>query len=388
MKHVLSLSAICLFASFCPAATINLTVKAEANGTNAITVEPGAAVAFRVEGTLSGTASDGLALLGFDVDFTGGALAANTITPPSGTPSCANPMVNFVKLLGITNPAGYGGTLIAGDLIQVGGGQNTINNVAENAAFPIGEVIPQVAIPGGCPSGGPAIVAAGSLNAPMADGVYTLQVSNVFANVIRDGESGEVFWATDPATLGTTTNLTITVEAGGIIPAALTGANPTCDTALSRASTSVIRLTFDAAIPAPIAGDIAIRELGPAGTFVGGDLSAQFTFTRESGNTVLRIQETGSVLVNTKWYGITNASWDGVDPFKVTHISMPGNVNNDGFTDFSDLSAIFASQTNSPADNDPYNVNADGFVDFSDLSAAFSFNGAVRPAKPDGHDCP
>jgi hypothetical protein len=195
------------------AADINLSAKSA--GSNSVNAAPGASVPFQIEATLTGGASEGLALIGFDLDFTGGNLAANTLTAPvAGVPSCASPMPNFVKNLGITNPAGYLGTLIGGDLIQIGGGQNTINNVQANAEFPVGVVIPQVAKGGatGCPPNGPAIVAVGSLTAPMANGVYTLEIENVFANVIRAGETGVPFWATEAAGVGMVTNLTITVQ--------------------------------------------------------------------------------------------------------------------------------------------------------------------------------
>ncbi len=195
----------------------NLNVSVKSGGSNAVTVAPNTVVNFQVEGTLSDALNEGLALVGFDLTFTGGALPTTTVVTPAGAISCANPMPAFVKPDGITNPAGYGGTLIGGNLVQVGGGQNTINNSVNNPAcapncapFPIGAVLTGVAQPGGC---GTAVIATGSVTAPAADGAYQLNVINLFANVIKDGETGAVFWATEAAGVGTITNLTINVSA-------------------------------------------------------------------------------------------------------------------------------------------------------------------------------
>ncbi len=162
---------------------------------------------------------------------------------------------------------------------------------------------------------------------------------------------------------------------------------PPCDNVLPRFTGNVLRLTFSGPISAPAAGDVEIRELQAAGGF-GSDLSSQFNFAVE-GTDVLRIEENGDVLADGAWYGITNTSggWAGVADFQVDYVVVVGDVSNDGFNDFSDLSAIFANQTGAAADDDPYDVNADGFVDFSDLSAAFGFNGSFDPGKPGSHGC-
>ena len=194
----------------------NLDVSVKSGGLNAVTVAPNTVVNFQVEGILSDDLNEGLALVGFDLHFTGGALASNTIVVPAGAIACGNPMPAFVKPDGITNPAGFGGTLIGSDLVQVGGGQNTIKNSVDNPAcapncapFPVGAVLTGVAQPAVC---GTAVIATGSLTAPAVDGPYQLQVLNLFANVIKDGETGAVFFATLPAGVGTTTNLTINVS--------------------------------------------------------------------------------------------------------------------------------------------------------------------------------
>jgi hypothetical protein len=118
----------------------------------------GAAVNYRVVGVLSDTLNEGLALFGFDLVFDGGALAQ--ATAPAG-------MSSFVKTDGITNPAGFGGTTDVpghvGELVQVGGGQNTIKNTVDNAPFPIGSVVTLLGHV-------QVILAEGSLTAPTAPG--------------------------------------------------------------------------------------------------------------------------------------------------------------------------------------------------------------------------
>jgi len=196
-------------------AASNLNVSVKSGGGNTVNVGPSAVVNFQVEGILSDDVNEGLALVGFDLHFTGGALAAGAVGTPSGALSCANPMPSMVKPDGITNPAGFGGTLIGSDLVQVGGGQNTIKNSISNPAcapncapYPVGTVLLGVAQPSVC---GTAILATGSLTAPAGIGSYELQVLNLFANIIKDGETGTVFFATEAAGVGTITNLTINV---------------------------------------------------------------------------------------------------------------------------------------------------------------------------------
>ena len=200
-----------------PALASSLNVSVKSGGVSAINVAPSAVVNFTVEGVLGDDLNEGLALVGFDLHFTGGALAANTVVAPAGVVSCGNPMPAFVKNEGITNPAGYGGTLIAGDLVQVGGGQNTIKNSVDNPActpncapFPIGTPFLGVAQPAVC---GNAVIATGSLTAPAAPGIYHLQVLNGFANVIKDGEVlANAFLATEAAAVSVIANLQITVD--------------------------------------------------------------------------------------------------------------------------------------------------------------------------------
>lgn len=200
MKCFMGLVMVGLMASSALATDLNIAVR-DLNGNSTITVSPGATVQYRVSGQLTDTANEGLALIGFDLDFDGGPL------PQANTPT-QNPMLNFVRNAGITNPDGYGGTIINGDLIQIGGGQNTIKNFSGNADFPVGTVITGVAHAN-------QEFVTGSFTAPMAAGTYTLMIRNVFANVIKQGQTGNPFWATEAAGVGNVSNLTVIVQGGG-----------------------------------------------------------------------------------------------------------------------------------------------------------------------------
>lgn len=214
-RRLFAVIATGLTATATMASNINISVQ-QTDGTNAITVAPGASVDYKIIGTLSDDANEGLALIGLSLDFTGGPLTQGN-SPVVGVSSCAEPMRAFVKNDGITNPDGFGGTVIGGDLIQAGGAQNTIMNTADNALFPVGAVFTGIAepLPSGC---GPAVILTGALTVPPGTpfGDYFLNAFDVFANVIVAGEDGTgTFWATeaagfDPAT--NLTNLTVTVQ--------------------------------------------------------------------------------------------------------------------------------------------------------------------------------
>lgn len=207
MKRLLSaVLATGLVAASVQASDLNVSVQRASDGASSISVSPGEVVNYQVTGMLSDDLNEGLALVGFNLVFDGGDLAA--ADTPAGPQSCLNPMAAFVKPEGITNPDGYGGTIIGGNLIQVGGGQNTIRNPIGNADFPIGEVQPGVAQPAGC---GMAVLATGSLTAPAVEGVYHLNLQELFANVIVDGDDGDPFWVTAAAGVGDISNLEITV---------------------------------------------------------------------------------------------------------------------------------------------------------------------------------
>lgn len=182
-----------------PALASDLNLSVHVGGSQAVVVGPGSTVNWQVRGELDDAAHQGLAFVLFDLSFDGGDLVQ--AASPSGPP-----MTSFDAPQGLTNPAGFGGTVVDGDLIQVGGAQNTINNAF--ASVPNGAVTLGVASPGV-----PVTLVQGSLTAPYEPGVYTLSLSNAMANVVRLGETGVPFWAVDAAGIGSVDDLTIEVKA-------------------------------------------------------------------------------------------------------------------------------------------------------------------------------
>jgi hypothetical protein len=192
------LGAALVFGATASAFATNLNVRVQSGGSSAVTVAPGATVNWSVVGELSDNLNAGLALFSVDLGWSGGPLtqAAN---PTAG------PMVNFTRPAGLTNPAGFGGTVVSGQLRQVGGAQNTIKNTF--APFPNGTVVTGIAA-----QGAPVTLASGQLVAPIAPGTYTLVPSAVVANVIRQGETGTPFWHVDRANAGTVQSLVVQVS--------------------------------------------------------------------------------------------------------------------------------------------------------------------------------
>jgi hypothetical protein len=196
-RRILAACAVLTVAGTVAATDLNIDIRS--GGLNVVDVAPGATVAYTITGTLSDSASLGLAMFAIDLSYSGGSLSQ------AATPA-TNPMKNFAPPLGMSNPAGYGGTLVNGVLRQLGGAQNTINNAV--APVPTGTVITNVAQPGS-----PVVLAQGVVVAPSLPGTYTLTSQNLFANVIRQGETGDPFWHVDACGQGTNGGLTIRVGA-------------------------------------------------------------------------------------------------------------------------------------------------------------------------------
>ncbi len=193
-----SFCAAVLFSATTSVFATNLNVRVQSGGSSAVTVPPGATVNWVVVGELSDNLNAGLALFSVDLSWTGGPLA------PAASPA-ALPMSNFNRPAGVTNPAGFGGTPVGGQLRQVGGAQNTIKNTF--APYPDGTVVTGVAA-----AGAPVTLASGQLTAPVAPGTYILSPSVLVANVIRQGETGTPFWHVDRANAGSVQSLVVQVS--------------------------------------------------------------------------------------------------------------------------------------------------------------------------------
>jgi len=192
-----SLSFLFAIALCAPALASDLNLSITSGAATSVMVGPGGSVSYDVTGELSDAINEGLALFLCDLSFDGGPLTQ------ASAPG-ADPMARFASPLGLNNPAGYGGTVVGGDLIQVGGAQNTI--LSTFAPQPTGMVVTSVAQPGAAQ-----VLVSGLLTAPMTPGTYTLSLSNVVANVIKQGETGSPFWAVEPACAGSAGSLEIIV---------------------------------------------------------------------------------------------------------------------------------------------------------------------------------
>ncbi len=390
MKRLLGIAlAVAFSATVVSAADLNVTL--QSGGVSAVEVAPGAIVDYEVIGELTDAGNGGLALWSCDIAFTGGDLS-------QGVPGTG--MGDFVKdeaagiYDGITNPAGYGGTTTVagreGELVQPGGGMNTILNFAQNADFPIGAVTEFIAHPGS-----PEVLMTGSLTAPLAGGTYMLTASNCFGNVIKEGENGVPFWATEPFGVGTVTNLSITVDicaqAASVDFASLASTEYPCDSTLSRNGNNILRFEFDIPVSAPVPGEIEINELLGPGVY-GPDISASFSISVVNGN-VLTITEVGNVLSNETWYSVRNVgNWCEAGDFEVDYAVVYGDADGFGGTSFGDLAAIFnvlqnGLPPNSLADSSRFDIDGFGGISFGDIAAAFNFNNSSAGAKPGPTGC-
>jgi len=170
------------------------------SGAARVVVAPGGLVRYEVSVRSRDAQTEGLAMVACDLSFDGGALS------PLDVPT-AGPMTQFVSPAGMSNPAGFGGTPSGGDLLQVGGAMNTINN--SFAPQPNGSVVTGLGV------GSNLVVAEGTLTAPLTPGIYTVTLSDPMANVISLGASGFPFWEVQAAQIRTIRNLTVVVQAGG-----------------------------------------------------------------------------------------------------------------------------------------------------------------------------
>ena len=385
MKRLLCITLTVGFSATVASAT-DLNVTLRSGGVSTVEVAPGVTVDYEVIGELTDALNEGLALWACDIAFTGGPLVQGVVGSGMGEFAEAGDA-------GITNPAGYGGTTTVvgreGELVQAGGGMNTILNLVDNAPFPVGAVVTGIAWPGS-----PEVLMTGSLTAPLTEGTYTLTASNCFGNVIKQGEILDgTFWATEPIGVGTVTNLAVTVVSpvANLDFASLALTEYPCDATLSRIGNNVLRFEFDRGVAAPVPGQIEINELLGSGVY-GPDLSASFDITGENGN-VLKITEVGTVLSNETWYAVRNiGNWGEAGDFEVDYAVVYGDADGFGGTSFGDLAAIFnvlqnGLPANSLTDSSRFDIDGFGGISFGDIAAAFNFNNSSAGANPSPTGC-
>lgn len=239
-----------------------LNMRVVSGGMNEVTVLPGGTVDYQVLGMLTDTNNQGLALVGWDLACDCGALAQVTAGAQMGS---------FVSPDGINNPAGFGGTTDVpgreGELVQCGGGQNTINNTIANAPFPIGAVVVNIGHT-------EVVIAEGSLTAPMAEGTYTLAISAIFANAIQLTQPpGIDFMVVEEVTPTSGENLTINVSFApcGLVSStppncAIDARQPSNPDGSNPAGWDSIEMTFEGScgIAGLVPGDVTVTSTGTA----------------------------------------------------------------------------------------------------------------------------
>jgi hypothetical protein len=208
-----------------PVSATELGLRVEALGCHSsqVSIGPSCETTYHVIGELSDAGSDGLSMVVFDLEFSGGSLL------PADTPT-ALPMAAFAPPDGLSNPAGYGGTAIGSRLVQVGGSQNVLGHglwpceandecpgnsscvggfCTALPGLPLGSVVIGAGQPGAAAS-----IVTGNLVLPATPGTYTIQLSNPVANVLEKGVDGRPYWWNAPVLVQSVEGLTITVVPG------------------------------------------------------------------------------------------------------------------------------------------------------------------------------
>ncbi|MCP4249228.1 MAG: hypothetical protein GY778_19465 [bacterium] len=327
---------------------------------------PGGTISYQITGLLSDSVNEGLALFGFDMEVSGpAAVDLSTATTVLAGPA----MGPFVADDGLNNPAGFGGTPSGDNLLQVGGGQNTIGNPGPTPPAPTGTVddsgLGHTSV----------ILASGDLTMPTTSGVYTVSVTSGFGNVIRQGEVGPVY-AVDA--IGAVTGGSFDVTVGpGVISAVSRRTHPGAgdfDIPLdgpglsgteSRSPATTLVLTFD-------------QDLDPATTGTGNvDMQDEngtpfaVTGTSLAGN-VLTI-DLGAGPPDEHCYSIdltgmqTLAANEDLVFNALTLNVLRGDVNASGIVNATDKNLV-KGNINKPVNIDKfiYDVNASGLINATD----------------------
>jgi len=328
MSRVGVLTAVVAMA--CAGSAWGATFTVEIAATSSTTVGPGGSVNYQITGVVSDDGNLGLGIFGVDLQTDTAVAQAGATEGPS--------MGSFVKNAGITNPAGYGGTADSDDLLQIGGGQNTIGNDPNDPnlpAYPGGVVVTGIAL------GTPVVLATGSVTAPMTEGTYNVSLANPFASVLMENMGSYYRVEAATASVGASGSFQISV----VSTPSLISSDPNTDGTLPKTQNNVIRLVFNAPITMPGGDPLVIVELADPNN----DLTGSFTYTADPNETgdatgaTLKATENGAVLTNLTWYRVTpDASFD-VLAFTLDACTLQGDCNQSDRVTTADYSCVKAA---------------------------------------------
>ena len=365
MSRVGVLTAVVAMA--CAGSAWGATFTVEIAATSSTTVGPGGSVNYEITGVVADDGNLGLGIFGVDLQTDTAVAQASATEGPS--------MGSFVKNAGITNPAGYGGTADSDDLLQIGGGQNTIGNDPNDPnlpAYPGGVVVTGIAL------GTPVVLATGSVTAPMIEGTYNVSLANPFASVLMENMGSYYRVEAATASVGASGSFQIDV----VSTPSLISSDPIADGTLPKTQNNVIKLVFSAPITMPGGNPLAIVELADPNS----DLTGSFTYTADPNDTgdptgaTLKATENGTLLTNLTWYRITpDASFD-VASFTLDACTLQGDCNESArvtTADYSCVKAALGQRGDVRAD-----LNGSARVTTADYSVVKSTLGARSPTKP------
>jgi len=353
---------VALCASFGLAATFEVEITA----TSGTAVAPGGTVDYEITGLVSSGDNLGLALCGVDLTTDTGVAQGQAVEGTSMAP--------FVKDDGITNPAGYGGTVDADDLLQIGGGQNTIGNdgIAPHPAYPSGVVVEGIA------QGSSVVLAEGTITAPATPGTYTVSLVDPFANVLLADQGGGVYTveAATPSVVGSA----MVIDVGD---PALVSSDPEMDETLAKIQNNCVWLTFDRAPVLTGGNELLVRTIGmPMGPDLGGSFTCSIDTDYDPSGNTLKIKENGAVLANLTWYRYEPNNLVCV-PFTRDVCTLRGDANNDDITFTTDYGTVKAKIPTFTTDIRE-DINGDGIVFTTDYGFVKSYIPSFKPAKPAG----
>jgi hypothetical protein len=364
-----------------------------------LTTDPGPndTVYFQIEGEVSSSGCEGLALFGVDVTVTGPTVIDHdldiTITAPAGD------MDYFVEPDGLTNPAGFGGTPTAAvdSLMQVGGAQNTIHNTdppSAPTAWPIATGVAQ---------GGFITLAEGQIALSGAtDGIHTITLSDGFGNVLITEHTTPSYWEVAQASIvdagmsctfevsGLETPIHIDAVAGWVDhggterPVAMLGFDPPVEPRLAGVTKVVVDVDVALDPATVIAGNVSVVGVTNPGPYT------PDTVTLGGADDVVTI-EFNTALPNEDCYtfdltGMESFDGGGFDPpegseFQI--VALVGDVNRDGQVSTADASSVKARLEHVVTDdNCQYDVNNDGQVSTADKSSVKARFEMAAPACP------